>query len=254
MEGNQETGIQGITPNSIHRVFEKISQQPKNIQFLVQLSAYEIYNEKIRDLFCKESKYGLAVKEHKTKGFYIESISSKILRNDPQSIKTILKTVQKNRKVGKTKMNQKSSRSHCVFAITIEASNVDGKGKIKKGTLNLVDLAGSERQKKSHSKGQRFLEATKINLSLSALGNVINALATGRQRHVPYRDSLLTKLLRESLGGNSRTLMIATISPGGKRNIKIKKKGFFQFSSYFGLNPKFEIIPKNSNSDFYSIR
>ena len=110
------------------------------------------------------------------------------------------------------------ARSHAIFIITVECSELDSDGEahIRVGKLNLVDLAGSERQAKTGAVGERLKEATKINLSLSALGNVISALVDGKSIHVPYRDSKLTRLLQDSLGGNSRTLMIACISPSDR--------------------------------------
>merc|ERR1719446_740536 len=114
-------------------------------------------------------------------------------------------------------MNQESSRSHSIFSITVETSQEDPtnpkKPKIRSGKLNLVDLAGSERQSKTGATGDRLKEATKINLSLSALGNVISALVDGKSAHVPYRDSKLTRLLQDSLGGNARTVMVANCGP-----------------------------------------
>jgi hypothetical protein len=112
-------------------------------------------------------------------------------------------------------MNEHSSRSHAIFMITVECSQPDitGEDHIRVGRLNLVDLAGSERQSKTGAQGERFKEATKINLSLSALGNVISALVDGKSSHIPYRDSKLTRLLQDSLGGNSKTVMVANIGP-----------------------------------------
>merc|ERR1719454_302387 len=112
-------------------------------------------------------------------------------------------------------MNQDSSRSHSIFTIVIETSEVgaDGKPHIRAGKLNLVDLAGSERQGKTGATGERLKEATKINLSLSALGNCISALVDGKSSHVPFRDSKLTRMLEDSLGGNTKTCMIATCGP-----------------------------------------
>ncbi|XP_013886997.1 kinesin-like protein KIF3C [Austrofundulus limnaeus] len=119
------------------------------------------------------------------------------------------------RAVGATDMNEHSSRSHALFLITVECSQPgpDGRKHIRVGRLNLVDLAGSERQAKTGVQGERLKEAAKINLSLSALGNVISALADGRSGHVPYRDSKLTRLLQDSLGGNAKTIMVATLGP-----------------------------------------
>merc|ERR1719479_364283 len=121
-----------------------------------------------------------------------------------------------NRSVGATNMNEYSSRSHAIFIITVECSRPDpksGEPHIRVGKLNLVDLAGSERQAKTGATGDRLKEASKINLSLSALGNVISALVDGKSNHVPYRDSKLTRLLQDSLGGNARTVMVANIGP-----------------------------------------
>merc|ERR1719375_2198619 len=112
-------------------------------------------------------------------------------------------------------MNQDSSRSHSIFTIIIETSEIgpDGKVHIRAGKLNLVDLAGSERQGKTGATGERLKEATKINLSLSALGNCISALVDGKSSHIPYRDSKLTRLLQDSLGGNTKTVMVANMGP-----------------------------------------
>merc|ERR1719159_1835136 len=112
-------------------------------------------------------------------------------------------------------MNSESSRSHSIFTMTIEQACVDASGEehIRVGKLNMVDLAGSERQSKTGATGERLKEATKINLSLSALGNVISALVDGKSSHIPYRDSKLTRLLQDSLGGNTKTVMVANLGP-----------------------------------------
>jgi len=121
----------------------------------------------------------------------------------------------RNRSVGATNMNEQSSRSHAIFSITIECSDKgpDGAQRLKAGKLHLVDLAGSERQSKTGATGIRLKEATKINLSLSTLGNVISALVDGKSTHIPYRNSKLTRLLQDSLGGNSKTVMVANLGP-----------------------------------------
>nr|CAD2126001.1 unnamed protein product [Meloidogyne enterolobii] len=124
---------------------------------------------------------------------------------------SLMQTGFNSRHVGATLMNKDSSRSHSIFTVYVEA--LSKSGHIRMGKLNLVDLAGSERQAKTGATGERFKEATKINLSLSALGNVISALVDGRSTHIPYRDSKLTRLLQDSLGGNTKTVMIACISP-----------------------------------------
>lgn len=118
------------------------------------------------------------------------------------------------RKTASTNMNQDSSRSHSLFTIYIETSeNINDEQRIKAGKLNLVDLAGSERSSKTGATGQTLKEGIKINLSLTALGNVISSLVDGKSQHIPYRDSKLTRLLQDSLGGNTKTVMIAAISP-----------------------------------------
>merc|ERR1719282_241138 len=118
-----------------------------------------------------------------------------------------------NRSVGATNMNAESPRSHSLFMITIESLGADGEGHIRVGKLNMVDLAGSERQSKTGATGERLKEATKINLSLSALGNVISALVSDTAGYIPYRDSKLTRLLQDSLGGNTKTVMCACVGP-----------------------------------------
>ncbi|CAG2120041.1 unnamed protein product, partial [Medioppia subpectinata] len=132
-----------------------------------------------------------------------------------KSCEQIMDRGWKNRSVGATLMNADSSRSHSIFTIYLERmeTEVSDDNNIRKGKLNLVDLAGSERQTKTGATGDRLKEATKINLSLSALGNVISALVDGKSKHIPYRDSKLTRLLQDSLGGNTKTLMIACLSP-----------------------------------------
>ncbi len=121
----------------------------------------------------------------------------------------------KNRAVRSTNMNAQSSRSHSIFSIYIDSQEQDDKGdeKYKASKLNLVDLAGSERASKTGATGDGMKQATKINLSLSALGNVISSLVDGKTHHIPYRDSKLTRLLQDSLGGNTKTIMIAAVSP-----------------------------------------
>lgn len=147
-------------------------------------------------------------------GVYIKDLSAYVV-NNADDMDRIMTLGHKNRSVGATNMNEHSSRSHAIFTITIECSEkgVDGNMHVRMGKLHLVDLAGSERQAKTGATGQRLKEATKINLSLSTLGNVISALVDGKSTHVPYRNSKLTRLLQDSLGGNSKTMMCANIGP-----------------------------------------
>jgi kinesin family protein 3/17 len=145
----------------------------------------------------------------------VKDLTCKICKSIPE-IEKLMDIGNANRVVGETAMNATSSRSHSIFTIYVETSEEDektGESRIKAGKLNLVDLAGSERQSKTKAEGTRLKEATKINLSLSALGNVISSLVDGKSGHIPYRDSKLTRLLQDSLGGNTKTCMIAALSP-----------------------------------------
>ncbi|KAG5450088.1 Kinesin-like protein kif17 [Clonorchis sinensis] len=215
MQGLPEDASQrGIIPRAFDHVFETISVS-QNTKFLVYASFLEIYNEEIRDLLARDVKTKLDLKEHPEKGVYVAGLSvHKVSSVDECQV--IMGTGWKNRSTGATLMNAESSRSHSIFTIHLEMIDRDPQlatEKIKAGKLNLVDLAGSERQAKTGAAGDRLREATKINLSLSALGNVISALVDAKVKHIPYRDSKLTRLLQDSLGGNTKTLMIACLSP-----------------------------------------
>ncbi|XP_043300572.1 kinesin-like protein KIF17 isoform X2 [Cervus canadensis] len=214
MQGLPDPACQrGIIPRAFEHVFESV-QCAENTKFLVRASYLEIYNEDVRDLLGTDAKQKLELKEHPEKGVYVKGLSMHTVHSVAQC-ERIMEAGWKNRAVGYTLMNKDSSRSHSIFTISIEIYAVDERGKdhLRAGKLNLVDLAGSERQSKTGATGERLKEATKINLSLSALGNVISALVDGRCRHIPYRDSKLTRLLQDSLGGNTRTLMVACLSP-----------------------------------------
>ncbi|KAJ8355502.1 hypothetical protein SKAU_G00182960 [Synaphobranchus kaupii] len=203
----------GVIPNSFEHIFTHISRS-QNQQYLVRASYLEIYQEEIRDLLCKEHAKKLELKENPDSGVYIKDLSSYVTKN-VKEIEHVMNVGNQTRSVGFTNMNEHSSRSHAIFVITVECSELgpDGENHIRVGKLNLVDLAGSERQSKTGVQGDRLKEATKINLSLSALGNVISALVDGKSTHVPYRDSKLTRLLQDSLGGNAKTIMVAALGP-----------------------------------------
>eukprot|EP01137_Pigoraptor_chileana_P013076 Opistho-2@66158 len=206
----------GIIPSAFEHIFEQIAVQEAT-QFLIRASYLEIYNEEIRDLLGDNPKARLELKQHPDTGVYVKGLSH-ITVKSVEEIEQAMTLGYSHRTTGATLMNQESSRSHSIFTITIEASEMraedtDGKPHIRSGKLNLVDLAGSERQEKTGATGQRLKEATKINLSLSALGNVISALVDSNAKHIPYRDSKLTRLLEDSLGGNTKTLMVACVSP-----------------------------------------
>ncbi|MBN3304171.1 KIF3A protein, partial [Amia calva] len=206
--------LRGIIPNSFAHVFGHIAKTEGDTRFLVRVSYLEIYNEDVRDLLGKDQTQRLEVKERPDVGVYIRDLSGYVA-NNADDMDRIMTVGHKNRSVGATNMNEYSSRSHAIFTITIECSEkgVDRNQHVRMGKLHLVDLAGSERQGKTGATGQRLKEATKINLSLSTLGNVISALVDGKSTHVPYRNSKLTRILQDSLGGNSKTLMCANIGP-----------------------------------------
>uniref|UniRef100_A0A8D0DTG5 Kinesin-like protein n=1 Tax=Salvator merianae TaxID=96440 RepID=A0A8D0DTG5_SALMN len=214
MQGIVDSSTQkGVIPRAFDHLFESV-QCAENTKFLVRASYLEIYNEDIRDLLGPNTKQKLELKEHPEKGVYVKGLSLHTVHSITQC-ERIMELGWKNRAVGYTLMNKDSSRSHSIFTINMEIYVVDERGQdhLRAAKLNLVDLAGSERQSKTGAVGERLKEATKINLSLSALGNVISALADGRCRHIPYRDSKLTRVLQDSLGGNTKTLMVACLSP-----------------------------------------
>ncbi|XP_017295220.1 kinesin-like protein KIF3B [Kryptolebias marmoratus] len=214
MEGiRNDPERRGVIPNSFEHIFTHISRS-QNQQYLVRASYLEIYQEEIRDLLSQDQARRLELRERPDTGVYVKDLSSFVTKS-VREIEHVMNVGNQNRSVGATNMNEHSSRSHAIFVITVECSElgVDGENHIRVGKLNLVDLAGSERQTKTGAQGERLKEATKINLSLSALGNVISALVDGRSSHIPYRDSKLTRLLQDSLGGNARTVMVANIGP-----------------------------------------
>ena len=219
MEGKDEPeNERGLIPNTFETVFGDIDAlEAANKNFLVRASFLEIYNEEVRDLLGKDQTRRCDLKEDPDKGVYVKDLTTFVVKSVAE-IRKLHEVGKKNRSVGATLMNADSSRSHSIFTVTIETSEVnEGEAEedahIRVGKLNMVDLAGSERQAKTGSTGDRLKEATKINLSLSALGNVISALVDGKSSHIPYRDSKLTRLLQDSLGGNTKTVMIANLGP-----------------------------------------
>ncbi|KXZ50597.1 hypothetical protein GPECTOR_15g280 [Gonium pectorale] len=228
MEGKDDPPeLRGLIPNTFRYVFEIIARDSGTKEFLVRSSYLEIYNEEVRDLLGKDHSKKMELKESPDRGVYVKDLSQFVCKNYEEMNK-VLKAGKDNRQVGATLMNQDSSRSHSIFTITIEcieklegaadkAPKPGAKGgdnnHVRVGKLNLVDLAGSERQDKTGATGDRLKEGIKINLSLTALGNVISALVDGKSGHIPYRDSKLTRLLQDSLGGNTKTVMVANIGP-----------------------------------------
>lgn len=200
----------GVIPRIVEQIFASILASPGTIEYTVRVSYMEIYMEKIRDLLAPQND-NLPVHEEKNRGVYVKGLLE-IYVSSVQEVYEVLRRGGNSRAVAATNMNQESSRSHSIFVVTITQKNVET-GSAKSGQLFLVDLAGSEKVGKTGASGQTLEEAKKINKSLSALGMVINSLTDGKSSHVPYRDSKLTRILQESLGGNSRTTLIINCSP-----------------------------------------
>uniref|UniRef100_A0A8C2MY81 Kinesin-like protein n=1 Tax=Cricetulus griseus TaxID=10029 RepID=A0A8C2MY81_CRIGR len=206
----------GIIPRVCEELFQAMKTQKKNIEPQVMFSMLEIYNEQIRDLLSRtKTPGGLKVREDQQLGFFVEGLKWVPCENYTQ-IEKLMEQGSKIRMTASTNMNASSSRSHMVITIQLKQVFLD-MALTKQSSINMVDLAGSERQKSSGSEGDRLREGSRVNLSLTSLGNVISALADSalgkKVLHIPYRDSVLTKLLQSSLGGNSRTTLIAAISP-----------------------------------------
>lgn len=200
----------GVIPRIVEQIFASIVASPSNIEYTVRVSYMEIYMERIRDLLVPQND-NLPIHEEKNRGVYVKGLLE-IYVSSVQEVYEVMRKGGNSRAVAATNMNQESSRSHSIFVITITQKNVET-GSAKSGQLFLVDLAGSEKVGKTGASGQTLEEAKKINKSLSALGMVINSLTDGKSSHIPYRDSKLTRILQESLGGNSRTTLIINASP-----------------------------------------
>lgn len=206
----EDLELQGIVPRMVRTVFNHIDNSSENIEFTVKVSMMEIYMEKIRDLL-DPSKSNMQIKVDKTKGIYVGDLTERYISTD-LDVYDIMRIGNDNRKVASTSMNDQSSRSHSIFVMTVHQTNLDDQTS-KTGILYLVDLAGSEKVGKTGAKGHTLDEAKGINKSLSTLGKVINSLTDGKSKHVPYRESKLTRILSESLGGNAKTTLIITCSP-----------------------------------------
>eukprot|EP01061_Rhynchopus_euleeides_P008667 TRINITY_DN17801_c0_g1_i1.p1 TRINITY_DN17801_c0_g1~~TRINITY_DN17801_c0_g1_i1.p1 ORF type:complete len:1123 (+),score=622.39 TRINITY_DN17801_c0_g1_i1:230-3598(+) len=212
MTGGPED-LQGIIPRSFHYVFNHIKERRNaNIAYTIRCSFLELYNGKIRDLLAK-NQVTLNIKESKDKTFYVHDLSQPEVKY-VQEMMQLMEEGTFRRQVAATELNTDSSRSHSIFTVCIEMVETTEEGDCRTVTskLNLVDLAGSERQSKTRASGDTLKEGCNINLSLSALGTVIDTLVKGKG-HVPYRSSALTMLLKDSLGGNSKTVMFANVGP-----------------------------------------
>ncbi|XP_060637755.2 kinesin-like protein KIF15 [Anolis sagrei] len=214
--------LRGVIPRSFEYLFFLIEREKEKAgtgkSFLCKCSFIEIYNEQIFDLLDSASA-GLFLREHITKGVFVVGAVEQVLTSAAEAYQ-VLTMGWRNRRVASTSMNRESSRSHAVFTIIVESIEKNNEiTNIRSSHLNLVDLAGSERQKDTHTEGARLKEAGNINRSLSCLGQVMTALVdvgNGKQRHICYRNSRLTFLLRDSLGGNAKTSIIANVHPGSR--------------------------------------
>ncbi|VVC34567.1 Kinesin motor domain, conserved site,P-loop containing nucleoside triphosphate hydrolase,Kinesin motor [Cinara cedri] len=201
---------QGIIPRIVNDIFNHIYAMEENLEFHIKVSYFEIYMDKIRDLL-DVSKVNLSVHEDKNRVPFVKGATERFV-SSPEEVFAVIEEGKSNRHIAVTNMNEHSSRSHSVFLINVKQENLENEKKLS-GKLYLVDLAGSEKVSKTGAEGTVLDEAKNINKSLSALGNVISALAEDKKTHIPYRDSKLTRILQESLGGNARTTIIICCSP-----------------------------------------
>ncbi|XP_057956385.1 kinesin-like protein KIN-12E [Malania oleifera] len=249
----------GMTPRVFEFLFsriqkEKETRRDEKLRFTCKCSFLEIYNEQILDLLDPSST-NLQIREDTKKGVYVENLKEMEVASARDVIQQLVQGAA-NRKVAATNMNRASSRSHSVFTCTIESKwEAQGVAHHRFARLNLVDLAGSERQKSSGAEGDRLKEATNINKSLSTLGLVIMNLvnmSNGKSLHVPYRDSKLTFLLQDSLGGNSKTTIIANISPSNCCSLEtLSTLKFAQRAKFIKNNA---IVNEDASGDVLAMR
>uniref|UniRef100_A0A7N0UWQ1 Kinesin-like protein n=1 Tax=Kalanchoe fedtschenkoi TaxID=63787 RepID=A0A7N0UWQ1_KALFE len=205
--------MRGITENVIRDIFDYI-KSTSDRDFVLKLSALEIYNETVVDLLNRDSG-PLRLWDDPEKGTIVEKLNEEVI-GDSQHLRHLIGICEAQRQVGETALNDKSSRSHQIIRLTIESTVRENLGRVKSfiASLNLVDLAGSERASQTNVVGTRLVEGSHINRSLLTLTTVIRKLSAGkRNSHIPYRDSKLTRILQSSLGGNARTAIICTMSP-----------------------------------------
>ncbi|XP_076869779.1 kinesin heavy chain-like isoform X2 [Brachyhypopomus gauderio] len=225
MEGRlHDVQLMGIIPRIAQDIFDHIYSMKENLEFHIKVSYFEIYLDKIRDLL-DVSKTSLTVHEDKNRVPYVKGCTERFV-SSPEEVMDVIDEGKANRHVAVTNMNEHSSRSHSIFLIRIKQEHLDTAHK-RMGKLYLVDLAGSEKVSKTGAAGSVLDEAKNINKSLSALGNVISALAEGTKTHVPYRDSKMTRILQDSLGGNCRTTIVICCSPSQTNEAETKSTLLF---------------------------
>ncbi|KAJ7549008.1 hypothetical protein O6H91_07G036300 [Diphasiastrum complanatum] len=249
----------GMTPRVFEYLFVRIQMEEEarrgeHLKYVCKCSFLEIYNEQITDLLDPSST-NLQLREDVKKGVYVDNLKEVEVTGVHDVLQLLLQGAA-NRKVAATNMNRESSRSHSVFTCVIESKwERESVINTRFGRLNLVDLAGSERQKTSGAEGDRLREAANINKSLSTLGLVIMILvdvANGKQRHVPYRDSKLTFLLQDSLGGNSKTMIIATVSPSNFCSLEtLSTLKFAQRAKFIQNNA---VVNEDTSGDVLALR
>uniref|UniRef100_A0A8C9WJ59 Kinesin-like protein n=1 Tax=Scleropages formosus TaxID=113540 RepID=A0A8C9WJ59_SCLFO len=224
MEGNlHDSENMGIIPRIIQDIFNYIYSMDENLEFHIKVSYFEIYLDKIRDLL-DVSKTNLSVHEDKNRVPYVKGCTERFVCS-PEEVMDTIDEGKANRHVAVTNMNEHSSRSHSIFLINVKQENTQTEQKLS-GKLYLVDLAGSEKVSKTGAEGAVLDEAKNINKSLSSLGNVISALAEG-STYVPYRDSKMTRILQDSLGGNCRTTIVICCSPSSFNEAESKSTLMF---------------------------
>jgi len=202
----------GIVPRSVEALFQACLEAPSEVEFAIKVSFVEIYMERIRDLLDAfgQKRTNLQIREDPNSGVYVAGCTETFVTNQRELLKCMTGGLQ-SRATAATGMNEGSSRSHSVLSVTVQQRNTET-DTARVGKLVLVDLAGSEMVRKTHAAGQQLEEAKVINKSLSALGQVINALTDEKKAHVPYRNSKLTRMLQDSLGGNAKTALIVAVS------------------------------------------
>ncbi|XP_019856886.1 PREDICTED: kinesin heavy chain-like isoform X2 [Amphimedon queenslandica] len=220
MEGDlDDVNTRGIIPRIIYDLFDQIYEMDSNLEFHIKVSYFELYMEKVRDLL-DITKVNLPIHENKQKVPYVKGVTERFV-TIPEEVLATIEEGKSNRHVSVTNMNAHSSRSHAIFLISIKQVHKETQ-KTLTGKLFLVDLAGSEKVEKTNAQGLTLDEAKTINKSLLALSNVISKLSEGSKSHIPYRDSKLTRVLQESLGGNARTTLIICCSPSGSNESETK--------------------------------
>ncbi|KAJ3696073.1 hypothetical protein LUZ60_001450 [Juncus effusus] len=237
----------GLLQRVVEDIFQFLKSPENRSKYTVNLSMVEIYMEKVRDLLDL-SKDNLQIKESNTQGIYISGATQIPIMNTSEALRRLSRGIA-NRAVGETQMNLASSRSHCLYIFSIHESDE----RVRSGKIILVDLAGSEKVEKTGAEGRVLEEAKTINKSLSALGNVINALTSGKTNHVPYRDSKLTRILQDALGGNSRTALLCCCSPSPvNASESFSTLRFGTRSKLIKTNPRPFPSPSPSPPDEYS--